>query len=196
MTYFTETEARNAARQGMIKKAVRKSHDKVLEEAAARSSDHDEYDVFLSHSIRDAELVDGIKNILEQQGFSVYVDWKSDPHLDRDAVSKETAELLRKRMRQSKSLIYVATPNASSSKWMPWELGYFDGFNPGQVAVLPLMGAETDTFAKQEYLALYPEVTKSKYTDGRSDYFVEDRGIRWQTLSKFGQGIGPWKKYG
>ncbi|TGS08549.1 outer membrane beta-barrel protein, partial [Mesorhizobium sp. M1C.F.Ca.ET.187.01.1.1] len=37
-----------------------------------------------------------------------------------------TAELLRTRMRQSKTLIYVHSNNSPGSRWMPWELGFFD----------------------------------------------------------------------
>lgn len=32
-------------------------------------------------------------------------------------------------MRQCKSLFFVTTTNATNSKWMPWECGYFDGLD-------------------------------------------------------------------
>jgi hypothetical protein len=136
-----------------------------------------------------------MKLLLEKQGFSVYVDWDTDAHLDRSTVSKETAVLLRTRMRQSKSLLYLATENAGASKWMPWELGYFDGLRNGGVAVLPLVDQEDGKFPRQEYLALYPVVTKDFYKDlGTQDVFVEDRG-RWTTLEGFAKGQASWNKY-
>lgn len=97
----------------------------AVAEAKTRAKETDTFDIFLSHSIRDAELVTGVVLLLKERGFSVYVDWNTDPQLDRSAVSRETAAVLRKRMRQCKALLFVATENASSSKWMPWELGYF-----------------------------------------------------------------------
>jgi hypothetical protein len=139
-------------------------------------------------------LILGVKGLLENQGFTVYVDWIDDAQMDRSKVSRETASILRRRMRQSGSLVFVATEAASSSKWMPWELGYFDGFRPNMVAVLPLVDNSTETFRGQEYLALYPVINKDKYIDnGRQDVFVEDSG-RWTTLKSFGKGAPVWKK--
>src|SRR5690348_17193476 len=47
------------------------------------------YDIFLSHSSKDAELVEGLKLELEDKKFSVYVDWIEDPQLDRNTVNKQ-----------------------------------------------------------------------------------------------------------
>src|SRR4051794_35026192 len=33
--------------------------------------------------------------------------------------------------------IYVHSANSSDSVWMPWELGYFDGYKPRQVDFAP-----------------------------------------------------------
>jgi hypothetical protein len=46
---------------------------------------------------------------------------------------------------------------------MPWELGYFDGFRPEKVSVIPLTFEENEEFKGQEYLELYPTITKSEY---------------------------------
>ncbi len=151
------------------------------------SPDYQSFDIFLSHSFKDAELILGVKSILEDQGFSVYVDWHDDPQMFRGSVSEETAEILRKRMRQSKSLIYVATDNASGSKWMPWELGCSDGYKPKGVAIL-LLEYEGSAFKGQEYLSLYPVVQKGQYTNGATDVFVEESGKDWNTLDNFGSG--------
>lgn len=187
MAYFTKNEARAAAQAK--KKVLKRAFESYIQESVTASSDLDRFDIFLSHSIHDAELIVGVKELLEGMGLSVYVDWDADPELDRTAVSKKTAETLRKRMRQSKSLIYVATDKASTSKWMPWELGFFDGYNPGQVAVLPLLDTESGSFPAQEYLGLYPVVIKNSYKNGKEDVFVEDRGIRLTTLAKFGKAV-------
>lgn len=193
-TYFTKEEARTAARAQSLRKSL--TADSLLEEAIVSSKERTSFDIFLSHSIRDAELVIGVKTLLEQMGFSVYVDWVIDKQLSRDAVTKETAHVLRERMKQSKALIYMATENAPASKWMPWELGYFDGQQPGQVAILPVLDRAGEHFVGQEYLGLYPVVRKDSYSDGRPDVFVEEVGVRWRTLSSFGKAAGAWQKYG
>lgn len=197
MAYFTKSEARTAAaRSRSLQKSFGSNPGRVLKESVTAATAADRFDVFLSHSIADAEIVLGIKQLLEESGLKVYVDWVEDAQLDRRAVTKETAAVLRQRMMQSHSLIYLSSDNSSTSKWMPWELGFFDGFKPGGVAIMPVLDSPTDTFRGQEYLGLYPIVQKNTYTDGRPDVFVEEHGVRWSTLKKFGSGQPAWAKYG
>jgi hypothetical protein len=116
------------------------------------------FDVFLCHSIRDAELVQGAKRILEEQQLDVYVDWIVDPQMDRSAVTAETAAVLRGRMNRSRSLLYLFSNNSKRSRWMPWEIGYFDGRN-GNVGVIPIRPDDGILdFSREEYLGLYPKV--------------------------------------
>ena len=152
-TYYTKAEARSFASTKIQKSATRDSR-RILREEVRAATNEDRFDIFLSHASADGDLILGVKSLLESFGFKVYVDWVDDPQLDRSKVSKESADLLRRRMRQSKSLVWAATEAASDSKWMPWELGYFDGFKPNQVAVLPLVDNSSDTFRGQEYLNL------------------------------------------
>lgn len=112
------------------------------------------YDIFLSHSSSDATLVTGLKLELEDLGYTVYVDWIEDPKLNRANVTRETALLLQSRMKQCKSLIYAFSENAANSKWMPWELGYFDGIK-GTAAVLPISKSTKGIFQGSEYLGIY-----------------------------------------
>lgn len=112
------------------------------------------YDIFLSHSSTDAALVAGLKLELEDLGYSVYVDWIEDPKLSRANVTKDTALVLQARMKQCKSLLYAFSENAVNSKWMPWELGYFDGIK-GTVAVLPISRTSKNNFQGSEYLGIY-----------------------------------------
>lgn len=196
MAYFTKSEARTAAaRSRGLQKSFGSNPGQILKESVTAATATDTFDVFLSHSIADAEIVLGIKQLLEESGLKVYVDWVEDAQLDRRAVTKETAAVLRQRMRQSKSLIYLSSGNSNSSKWMPWELGYFDGFKPDCVAIMPVLDSPTDTFKGQEYLGLYPIVQRNTYRDGTPDVLVEERGVRWSTLKKFGSGQPVWGKY-
>lgn len=161
MAFFTKAEVRKAAQQAI---GVNRSARDVLSDARKTYKEKDRFDIFLSHSIADAELVLGVKVLLEAQGLRVYVDWVDDKALERDQVTEKTADVLRKRMRQSESLLYLASDNASKSKWMPWELGYFDGFKNGGVSILPVLEKSDSPFEGQEYLGLYPIITKEKLT--------------------------------
>lgn len=192
--HFTKAEARAAA-QSVTRQFVAGSAGQILDSVRANTRDSETFDIFLSHAIADAELVLGVKQLLEQQGATVYVDWSHDRQLDRSRVNAETAALLRQRMRQSKSLIYLATDAATTSKWMPWELGFFDGYRTGGVAIMPVLDRETDCFAGQEYLGLYPRVTKNNYQNSAaSDVFVEGLGRR-TTLKSFRAGTPNWQSY-
>ena len=158
MAYFTKQEVRNYAKRSIT--ASVESYSNKLESIVESQNNQRQFDVFLSHSIRDEELVLGIVEFLKQMGKEVYVDWIEDRQLSRSSVTPETAETLRQRMKQSSKLLYLATDNASSSKWMPWELGYFDGLKSGKVAILPLVDYSFSSFKGQEYLGLYPALDK------------------------------------
>lgn len=116
------------------------------------------FDVFLSHSSEDAEVIAGVKAIMESEGMSVYVDWVDDPLTDRSKVTPATANLLRDRMNHSRFLIYASSTASSASRWMPWELGYFDGRRPGKVGILPIVSHSGASFVGVEYLGLYPTI--------------------------------------
>jgi hypothetical protein len=113
-----------------------------------------EYDVFLSHAAADASDADRVRAALIDAEFRVYCDRYDDPQLDRSKVSAATADVLRERMRVSNAMVYVVTANAQASKWMPWELGFFDGVR-GKVLVYPIDAAARAAVKGQEYLSLF-----------------------------------------
>jgi hypothetical protein len=155
MAYLTKNEARAAAKRKTTFRGARQ----ILTESLESYKSIEEFDIFLSHSFTDADLVLGVKTLLEDRGNKVYVDWIEDSGLDRNRVTKETAEILRARMQQSLTLYYIDTGNAQNSKWMPWELGYFDGHKPNRVFILPVLERANDRFDGREYLGLYPSIS-------------------------------------
>ena len=175
MALFTEDEVRKRAKEEVpfLKTAASMLNESVTESIKElQRYPSKQYDIFLSHSIKDAELILGIKKICEDLGYSVYVDWIEDSQLDRSEVTKHTADILRKRMMSSKSLFYVTTGNAENSKWMPWECGYFDGLK-GKVAIVPIKKySYDDEYIGQEYLGLYPYVVKAKANDNVDKLWV------------------------
>lgn len=145
-------------------KDIASSKQRLFEQklfSAQNVSENKEFDIFLSHSFLDREEVQGLYQELTDFGYSVYVDWIVDPHLDRSNVTKESASLVRKRMKCSKSLLLAISVNASMSKWIPWELGYVDG-NTNRCAIIPVAKERIPpkSFEGKEYLSLYPFIKK------------------------------------
>ena len=114
------------------------------------------FDIFLSHSSLDQLQVLGIYTLLRRRNYSVYLDQVCDPKLNRMQVTRATARVLRYRMAQCKSLFVATSQNTTQSKWVPWELGFVDGWN-AKTAVLPILPTGTVSFAGHEYFELYPE---------------------------------------
>lgn len=152
MPYVTTAQAISASRAAWSTRSVAESQ--MTKSAAAPMSNN--YDIFLSHSYEDAEVIAGVKILLERDGLSVYVDWIEDAQADRSKVTAATAEMLRSRMKHCRFLLFATSKSSPNSKWMPWELGYFDGLRENRVGILPIVQSDGGSFAGQEYLGLYP----------------------------------------
>lgn len=194
MATLTVSDVRSKARTSTA--YVSKSAHLLLSESvrAQAQAPRTNYDIFLSHSFQDAELVLGLKLRLEQDfGHTVYVDWLADPQLDRSKVNAATAKTLRERMNRCAGLLYAATPNSAESKWMPWECGYFDG-KYGRSAILPLTDMPMNHYAGQEYLGVYPYVVEDPVTvNGRQKrvLWVQTSPKEYCTLSAWLTGSQP-----
>jgi hypothetical protein len=93
-------------------------------------------------------VIAGVKTLLEDEGLKVYVYWIEDGQSDR--VTAATAANLRMRVNSCQALIYASSRASPKSKWMPWELGYFDGREPGRVAIFPLPSSSYSSFLAYE----------------------------------------------
>lgn len=192
MAYLTETEVR--ARAARITQRVQKSASRVLTEDTASAGQT--FDVFLSHSSDEPEeILLGLKAMLEDRGLSVYVDKYSDPQLTPDKVTPETAEILRGRMRKSNTLLYVHSQHSKKSRWMPWELGFFDGLK-GSVGILPVTRNQEEVFKGEEYLNLYPHVdiaTMSNTTERQ--LWINRSADTYARLDKWAKGTEKIRKH-
>lgn len=179
MAYYRQADARAAfrSRHGVTASTVR-----AMQQLRLKSQASGPFDIFLSHAILDAEVVAGLVALLEQQGQKVYVDWIVDADLHRDRVDAGTADRLRTRMQESATLIYAASPNARNSKWMPWELGYFDGHKPKKVAIWPLLRDHDTTFVGTEFVGLYPIIER---VAGKPTVSAAANSARTRTLDAF-----------
>lgn len=140
--------------------------------ASKRFSTYTTYDLFISHSFKDKDLVVGLYYMFDRAGYNVYIDWIDDASLNRENVTDQTAAIIRQRIKQSKGLSYIATANITSSKWCPWELGVSDGMH-GRACILPVLYG---TFKGQEYLGLYPYLEYKKSENlTRDDFYVCDQ---------------------
>ncbi|PUB91771.1 MAG: toll-Interleukin receptor [gamma proteobacterium symbiont of Ctena orbiculata] len=157
------------------------------------------FDIFLSHAYKDKVIVAGIYHLLKASGFTVYVDWVHDrSRIDRSKVTADNAAILRERMRQCSALFFVTTDNYKDSRWMPWECGYFDGYDgklisgriqAGHVAILPVLESPTETFKGVEYLGLYPVAQKGNLT--RRNINIHNQKIPSRSIH-----FDPWVKNG
>jgi hypothetical protein len=176
----------------IVELSALKSASYILRKSAHSFSSTEEYDIFLSHSYRDAVLILGLKRLIENLGYTVYVDWIEDTELDRSMVTKATAEILKRRMQNCNCLFFVVSDNASVSKWMPWELGYFDGIK-GKVAIMPISDAPgySDSFHGQEYLGLYSYITKTPDSQQQMRLWVNEDTNTYVILDAWLRGTLP-----
>lgn len=180
--------------------SLRKSLDSIiLEEKLAKDARAKSvgavFDIFLSHSNLDREEILGIVIELERFGYDVYVDWVIDTQPDRSKVTKEAAIKLRQRMDQCKALFFAIPANASSSIWMPWELGYVDGKSNGRAAILPVVKEPKSYYYGQEYLSVYPYVSKSPVAGTtREVLWVNESSDTYVSLADWLKGENPAKR--
>ena len=196
MPFFTKTQLRQraAAYKQTDARLVTKSADQILQETRQGIPLGTEFDIFLSHSFSDADIVLGLALELRNLGYRVYVDWAIDSQLDRANVSRDTAVILRKRMDDSKSLFYAATENTTDSKWMPWEAGYFDA-KKNTVAILPVQNYSQpdDKYEGREYLSLYYYVTMNSSKSGTVRLYINEDPETYVTFDNWLRGEKPSK---
>ncbi len=83
MATITIAQARSRAAVTQSRVGVYKSAESILTENIAQQTTTNTYDVFLSHAALDAQIVLGVKGIIQDHGYAVYIDWIDDPTLDR-----------------------------------------------------------------------------------------------------------------
>ncbi|NVK52481.1 MAG: toll/interleukin-1 receptor domain-containing protein [Flavobacteriaceae bacterium] len=185
MGFYTKDYLRNLSSSGLKGK---RTFSSVLNESKKLT----QFDIFLSHSYKDKQFIEGLFLELSDLGFTVYVDWIIDPHLSRSSVTKRTVDHIRNRMRQSKSLVYATSENASNSKWMPWELGFVDG-KESRCSILPITDYESSSFKGQEFLSVYPYITKegTKMIPHKKVLWINESVNKYVQLSDWLRGQSP-----
>lgn len=126
---------------------------RIVEQASAKHS------AFLCHSHKDQALAKGVQKYLQDGGWSVYIDWEDQGMPEKP--DGQTAERIRKRIRELDWLIFLATANSVVSKWCPWEIGYADGAKGPQGVLVLQTRDDGGQNHGNEYLQLYRRVEVS-----------------------------------
>jgi len=149
MSYLTETTLKSFSQspEGL---AI-KSRFLKFSEAQARIS------IFLSHSHKDKELVEGlIETLAHYSEISIYVDWQ-DSTMPR-VTSRETAQKIKERIANLDYFLILGTKNAMESRWVPWEIGIADTTKSAdKIAIIPVINLN-EKFQGNEYLQLYKRI--------------------------------------
>jgi hypothetical protein len=127
-----------------------------------------EVSIFLSHSHKDKDLVYFLFSIFKRLNVKVYVDW-----LDDDLSyppTGETAIKIKRKIKENKKFIFLATNEAITSKWCNWELGLGDENRYiDDIALFPVAD-NSGIWRGNEYLQIYPYLDKTykslKYDNG------------------------------
>jgi TIR domain len=172
-----------------------KTQNERIKMFSQRDIKHTSFDIFLSHSFLDKDEVEGLYLELTRMGFTVYVDWIIDPNLDRDNVTKESATIVRNRLRSSKTLLFAISASASVSKWIPWELGYVDGHTQ-QCAIIPVSREDNspNIYKGKEYLSLYPFISKEFSSKQIEKLWVNESVSSYITLEQWFKGEMPYER--
>jgi hypothetical protein len=113
-----------------------------------------DFDVFISHSVSDARIVDAVVRHLNDLKLVAFVDWKSDKDdLNRSKTDQHTPGVLQLRMKQSKCLLLIRTRGADSSIWVSWELGYYAALDRKMV----VLEVGNDLGNEPEFIRNYPK---------------------------------------
>lgn len=114
------------------------------------------YDLFLSHSSTNKDLLLGVKTILNSLDFNVYVDWINDKEsLKRTLTNADTAQVIVERLKACNALMFLYTQDSLKSLWTPWEIGYFHSLK-GKICVY--YPDDIDENLIPAYINIYPKV--------------------------------------
>lgn len=126
----------------------------------------EQFDVFISHSHVDEHRARKLRDRLEKWGVSAYID-TNDVALS-ELPSAEVANRLVEKLRRCRLMIFAFSKEATTSRWMPWELGLAHGVI-GRVVLWPFAKDAVAAVAMQEYLQLYetlePTTARNRLSD-------------------------------
>lgn len=76
--------------------------------------------------------------------------------------TRMTAERIQRKIRDLDWFLFLATPNSTSSKWCPWEIGYADGMKDYEKLLIIPTSDQSGRWYGNEYLQLYQQIEPTK----------------------------------
>lgn len=149
----------------------------ILLESSSESKFYADTTIFLSHSHDD--LADGSVNkaivFLRKVGVRVYID-SHDTSMP-PFTNAETANKLKRAIKENDKFILLATNSAINSKWCNWELGLGDAHKYiNKIALFPLIDT-VGTWKGNEYLQIYPRIEEVGTSEMYKVIFPGDREL-------------------
>lgn len=128
--------------------------------------------IFLSHKHEELDLVKKIINFFESNyKVSVYID-ANDIDMPNHTC-RETASRLRRKIRNCRKFIFMATQKSIESKWCNWELGQGDVLKYNKnLAIFPIL-LDDNEFSGNEYLRMYSYILPPNNEMFHGDYRVK-----------------------
>jgi hypothetical protein len=136
-------------------------------------------DAFISHYRTDMEKARALEQRIKGWGFSCFIDG-DDAELAKKKENRRSVEddltlaaYIRGKLRDCRCIIYAYSASSPQSRWMQWELGFFDGrWGPRQIGRYDLDegradGGEGDARKQDvlEYLHVYEELRPETLRD-------------------------------
>jgi hypothetical protein len=169
MELITKSELRNV-RNNFEKAQGFRTFSELVNENRTRKSTPIEVTIFLSHKHEEAEVLKDAIALLKKYGVNVYID-HNDEEMPKQT-SGETADRLKKKIKENKKFILLATEKAIASKWCNWELGFGDAQKYLNNIALLIIKDDNANWTGNEYLQIYPIIGK-KYSWSDAYYEVE-----------------------
>lgn len=115
------------------------------------------FDYFISHSFLDNKLVKKLVKEMNKSNLHIYCDWFNDTDfLKRKYASKYTRIILKKRIEQSKKVLFIKTHNTNDesnhffSKWVKMEILYANKLNK-EIECIDFIGNKKCEFKEFEH---------------------------------------------
>lgn len=115
---------------------------------------------FLSHAPRDKDIARGLQVLFAENGWNIYIDWERT-HMTGEP-DLRTAAQVKEQIATFDWFIFLGTPNAIGSHWLPWELGFAEGKKSQEKIIVASTTDEAGRCYGDEYTRLYRHIDQTK----------------------------------
>lgn len=131
---YMQLHTKNKKRKEFLKKVYPNQTYKVLETPdelenrilIGKEQSWKQYDLFISHSSIDRDIVRKLIDYENGQGLFAFCDWMNDSdYLKRTLLCEATLRVIEYRLDKSKALVFVRTSSSLKSPWCQYEINYF-----------------------------------------------------------------------